>query len=157
MTIPLKISSNFPLNNAIICIVNRYSLLQIQRIYLTPLTIFRRSILLMGIISGLAQVAFDPGSNTPIIGASGAVAGILGAYLVSCPRARVLALVPIFIVFTVAELPAVVFLGFWFLLQLFQGVASIGVDVSIAWWAHIAGFIGGMTLVAFFGKHNNCN
>jgi membrane associated rhomboid family serine protease len=113
--------------------------------------------LLMGIISGLAQVAFDPGSNVPIIGASGAVAGILGAYLVSCPRARVLALVPIFIVFTVAELPAVVFLGFWFLLQLFQGVASIGVDVSIAWWAHIAGFIGGMTLVAFFGKHNNCN
>jgi membrane associated rhomboid family serine protease len=112
--------------------------------------------LLMGVISGLAQVAFDPGSNIPIIGASGAVAGILGAYLVSCPRARVLALIPVFIVFTVAELPAVVFLGFWFLLQLFQGVASIGVDVSIAWWAHIAGFVGGMLLVSLFGKRLNC-
>jgi len=112
--------------------------------------------LLMGVISGLAQVAFDPESNIPIIGASGAVAGILGAYLVSCPRARVLALIPIFIVFTVAELPAVVFLGFWFLLQLFQGVASIGVDVSIAWWAHIAGFVGGMLLVNLFAKRLNC-
>lgn len=112
--------------------------------------------LLMGVISGLAQIAFDPGSNIPIIGASGAVAGVLGAYLISCPRARVVALIPIFIVFTVAELPAVVFLGFWFLLQLFQGFASIGVDVSIAWWAHIAGFIAGMLLVNLFGKRLNC-
>lgn len=111
--------------------------------------------LLMGVISGLAQIAFDPGSNIPIIGASGAVAGVLGAYIISYPRARVVTLIPIFIVFTVVELPAVVFLGFWFLLQLFQGFASIGVDVSIAWWAHIAGFIAGMLLVTLFGKRFN--
>lgn len=112
--------------------------------------------LAMGILSGLAQVAFDPGSRVPIIGASGAVAGVLGAYLVSCPRARVLALIPIFVIFTLAELPAVVFLGFWFLLQLFQGIATIGVDVNIAWWAHIGGFVAGMVLVNLFGKRIPC-
>jgi membrane associated rhomboid family serine protease len=112
--------------------------------------------LLMGLLSGLAQVAFDPGSAVPIIGASGAVAGVLGAYLISCPRARVLALIPIFIVFTVAEIPAVIFLGFWFLLQLFQGIATIGVDISVAWWAHIGGFVAGALLVSLFGKRTQC-
>lgn len=112
--------------------------------------------LLVGIFSGLAQTIFSPGSTVPIIGASGAVAGVLGAYLISCPRARVLALIPIFVIFTLAELPAVLFLGFWFLLQLFQGIASIGVDVSIAWWAHIGGFVAGMLLVNLFGKKIHC-
>lgn len=112
--------------------------------------------LLMGGLAGLAQVAFDPGSGVPIIGASGAVAGVLGAYLVSCPRARVLALIPIFVIFTLAELPAVIFLGFWFLLQLFQGIATIGIDISVAWWAHIGGFVAGMVLVNLFGKRIHC-
>jgi membrane associated rhomboid family serine protease len=112
--------------------------------------------LLMGALAGLAQIAIDPGSAIPIIGASGAVAGVLGAYLVSCPRARVLALIPIFIVFTLAEIPAVIFLGFWFILQLFQGIATIGVDVSVALWAHIGGFVAGMILVHFFGKRIHC-
>ena len=112
--------------------------------------------LLMGGLAAFAQVALDPASSVPIIGASGAVAGVLGAYLVSCPRARVLALIPIFIIFTVAEIPAVFFLGFWFLLQLFQGVASIGATVSIAWWAHIGGFVAGMILIRLFGERIHC-
>jgi membrane associated rhomboid family serine protease len=112
--------------------------------------------LLMGTLAGLAQTMFSPDSAVPIIGASGAVAGVLGAYLVSCPRARVLALIPIFVIFTLAEVPAVIFLGFWFILQLFQGIASIGVAVSIAWWAHIGGFVAGMILVNFFGKKSRC-
>ena len=112
--------------------------------------------LLMGALAGLAQVAFSPGSEVPIIGASGAVAGILGAYLVSCPRARVLALIPIFVILYPAELPAVIFLGFWFILQLFSGIASIGVEVSIAWWAHIGGFAAGMLLIHLFGEQIKC-
>lgn len=112
--------------------------------------------LLMGFLAGLAQIVSDPGSAIPIIGASGAVAGILGAYLISCPRARVLALVPIFFLFTLAEIPAVIFLGFWFVLQLFSGLAGIGVDVSVAWWAHIGGFAAGALFIRFFGRRISC-
>jgi len=112
--------------------------------------------LLMGVIAGLVQVFFDPTSNIPIIGASGAVAGILGAYLISCPRARVVALVPLFFLFTIAEVPAVIFLGFWFVLQVFSGLTSIGVDVTVAWWAHIGGFLAGLGLIKFFGKRVRC-
>jgi membrane associated rhomboid family serine protease len=112
--------------------------------------------LLVGSLAGYAQIAFDTGSTVPIIGASGAVAGILGAYLISCPRARVLALIPVFIIFTMAELPAVIFLGFWFILQIFSGIASIGAGVSIAWWAHIGGFVAGLVLVGLFGKKIEC-
>lgn len=113
--------------------------------------------LLMGSLAGFAQIASDPESIIPIIGASGAVAGILGAYLISCPRARVLALVPIFFLFTMAEVPAVLFLGFWFVLQLFSGLAGIGVDVSVAWWAHIGGFAAGALFVRFFGRRVRCD
>lgn len=112
--------------------------------------------LLMGTLAGLVQFALDPGSAVPIIGASGAVAGVLGAYLISCPRARVLAIIPVFVIFTMAELPAVVFLGFWFILQLFSGLATIGVNVNIAWWAHIGGFVAGMALIGLFGKKISC-
>ncbi|HZK25089.1 MAG TPA: rhomboid family intramembrane serine protease [Oscillospiraceae bacterium] len=112
--------------------------------------------LLMGLLAGLLQVFLDAASPIPIIGASGAVAGILGAYLVSCPRARVLAIIPIFILFTITEVPAILFLGFWFILQLFSGFTSIGVNVSIAWWAHIGGFVAGMALIRFFGERIKC-
>lgn len=112
--------------------------------------------LLMGLLAGLLQVFLDAASPIPIIGASGAVAGILGAYLVSCPRARVLAIIPIFILFTITEVPAILFLGFWFILQLFSGFTSIGVNVSIAWWAHIGGFVAGMALIRFFGERLKC-
>ncbi|HHU29218.1 MAG: rhomboid family intramembrane serine protease [Bacillota bacterium] len=108
--------------------------------------------LLMGLIAGLTQIAFNTQSLSPVIGASGAVAGILGAYAVICPRARVLALVPVFLIFTVAEVPAMLFLGLWFVLQLFSGLTGIGVKVSVAWWAHIGGFLAGMLLVRAFRR-----
>ena len=112
--------------------------------------------LLMGIAAGLTQIFLDTSSAIPVIGASGAVAGILGAYLISCPKARVLALVPILFIFTLAEIPALIFLGFWFILQVFSGIASIGVDVSVAWWAHIGGFVAGIVFVNLFGKRKTC-
>ncbi|NLZ93790.1 MAG: rhomboid family intramembrane serine protease [Firmicutes bacterium] len=112
--------------------------------------------LLMGTLAGLLQVYLDPTSRIPIIGASGAVAGVLGAYLISCPHARVLAIIPMFILLTVTEVPAVIFLGFWFFLQLFSGFTSLGVEVAIAWWAHIGGFVAGIALINFFGKRHKC-
>ncbi len=104
--------------------------------------------LFMGIVGGMAQALLDPLSPIPVIGASGAVAGVLGAYLIAYPQARVLALVPIIIIFTIMELPAVLFLAIWFLLQLFNGVASIGGTANaVAWWAHVGGFVMGMLLI----------
>jgi membrane associated rhomboid family serine protease len=111
--------------------------------------------LLLGVLAGMVQIMADARSLVPIIGASGSVAGILGAYLVSCPKARVLALVPIVFLIPV-ELPAVIFLGFWFILQVFSGVASVGMEVAIAWWAHVGGFMAGVLLVNFFGKKIDC-
>lgn len=102
--------------------------------------------LLSGVAAALLEVYISPASNIPTIGASGAIAGVLGAYLIQYPKARVASLVPILFIFTIVELPAVVFLGFWFVLQLFSGwLALQGADVSgIAWWAHIGGFVFGM-------------
>ena len=113
--------------------------------------------LLTGALAGMAQSLTGPASGVPVIGASGAVAGILGAYLISCPRARVLALIPVFFFLTVAEVPAVIFLGFWFILQIFSGVASIGMELPVAWWAHIGGFVAGLLLVNIFGKKIECS
>jgi len=112
--------------------------------------------LLTGALAGLAQSLTGMASSVPVIGASGAVAGVLGAYLVSCPHARVLALVPVFFFLTLAEIPAVIFLGFWFVLQIFSGVASIGMELPVAWWAHIGGFVAGLLLVNVFGKRIDC-
>ncbi len=101
-----------------------------------------------GIIGSLAHIVSDPTSNIPIVGASGAVAGVLGAYLVTFPRAKVLALIPIIFFFTVAEIPAVIFLLLWFVLQIFSGVASLGGGAgAVAWWAHIGGFVAGIILI----------
>jgi len=91
----------------------------------------------------------------PSIGASGAIAGVLGAYLICFPRARVTTLIPIFIFITIREIPAVVILGLWFVFQLFVGVASIGVAEQnaggVAWFAHIGGFAFGMVLIVMMG------
>ncbi len=107
-----------------------------------------------GLIAGWMHLLFNHGSNVPSIGASGAIAGVLGAYLVTFPHARILTLVPIFIFLQIIELPAVIVLGFWFLIQFFNGTAAI-VSASettggIAWWAHIGGFIAGMFLIRQF-------
>ncbi|MFZ5477708.1 MAG: rhomboid family intramembrane serine protease [Myxococcota bacterium] len=101
-----------------------------------------------GVIAAMSQVLFAPGSEVPMIGASGAVAGVLGAYARFYPGARVLAVVPIFVFLQWTELPALFFLGLWFLLQV---VSSVSGAVGVAWWAHIAGFVAGLAL-SFLAK-----
>ena len=110
--------------------------------------------LLSGVAAGLLQAFLLPSSSAPMIGASGAIAGVLGAYLVLYPRARILSLVPILFIFTLIEIPAPIFLLFWFATQLFSGVLSLsGAGGSgIAWWAHIGGFVFGMLSVFLFAR-----
>lgn len=112
--------------------------------------------LLCGVGAGLAHVVFNWGSMVPTVGASGAVAGVLGGYLLLYPHARVLTLVPFFFLLLL-ELPAYLILVYWFVIQLFSGAASIGVQSAqtggVAWWAHVGGFLLGLVLVrAFTGK-----
>src|SRR5690242_1891651 len=106
-----------------------------------------------GLVSGAAQVYVNPGSPVPTVGASGAIAGVLGAYALAFPRARVLTLVPVFFFFQVLSLPALVVLGLWFVVQFFSGALAIGAGVSggVAWWAHIAGFVFGFAAMALLG------
>lgn len=110
--------------------------------------------LFCGIAAALMQTYLSLTSTTPMIGASGAIAGVLGAYLILFPRSRIASLVPIFFIFTIVEVPAVLFLGFWFVSQLFSGWRALqGADVSaVAWWAHIGGFIFGMITVQLFAR-----
>lgn len=108
--------------------------------------------LLSGACAALLQAFVYPASAVPMIGASGAIAGVLGAYLILFPRARIVSLVPIFFIFTLVEIPALIFLGFWFISQLFSGwLALAGADMSgVAWWAHIGGFMFGLVMVRLF-------
>jgi len=109
--------------------------------------------LLCGLASLLVFLLFAPGSATPLVGASGAIAGVMGAYFSLFPGARVLTLVPIFIIFTIIELPAYVFLGFWFVLQFFLGTFSVlggTAEGGVAWTAHVGGFLAGMILIRLF-------
>ncbi len=108
--------------------------------------------LLTGYLATLAHVVYAPLSNVPLVGASGAIAGVLGAYLILFPRARVLTLVFFFIIIQVIPIPAVIFLGIWFALQILSGTAGLSEQAaqSVAFWAHIGGFIAGMLLVKFF-------
>lgn len=107
--------------------------------------------LLCGFAAACAQVAVDPTSGVPMVGASGAIAGVLAAYLVLFPHARVVALVPIFIFIHFMEIPAYVFIALWFALQFFSGVGSLGVmGGGVAYWAHIGGFVAGLVLVFLF-------
>ena len=112
--------------------------------------------LLFYLFSGLAaaslQVFILPGSSVPMIGASGAIAGVLGAYLISFPGSRIASIVPIFFIFTIIEIPAILFLIFWLISQLYSGLFAIqgGSSSGIAWWAHIGGFIFGLIMVPFF-------
>jgi len=107
--------------------------------------------LVCGISSGLMQTIFSWGSHLPSIGASGAISGILGAYIVFFPSSRILTLVPLFILWFTWQIPALVFIGLWFLVQFMSGIgalsdpraASLG---GVAWWAHVGGFLTGMLL-----------
>ena len=107
--------------------------------------------LVTGIIGSIVFILATPVSKVPIIGASGAIAGILGGYIVSFPQARVLALVPVFFFLTLMEIPAVIFLALWFFIQLFNGAVSLGgLANPVAWWAHVGGFLAGVLLVKAF-------
>jgi membrane associated rhomboid family serine protease len=111
--------------------------------------------LLCGIAAAFTQVLFSPGSRLPMVGASGAIAGVMGAYLIKFPRSRIVTLVFIFIFITTIEVPAGLMLAYWFLIQFFSGVGTIGYShVSqggTAFFAHIGGFITGMILVGVMG------
>ena len=111
--------------------------------------------LISGILASMFYIYFNPKSAMPVIGASGAIAGVMGAYYVMFPRAKILTVIPIFIFPWFIELPAFIFLGWWFLLQLFSGTITLVLpmtDVGVAWWGHIGGFIAGVILVSFFRK-----
>ncbi len=111
--------------------------------------------LLCGLGAGLTHLAFNWGSNIPTIGASGAVAGVLGGYFLLYPRHKVLTLIPFFFLLMI-ELPAAVILIYWFVVQFFSGAASIGATQGggVAWWAHVGGFVLGFLLILLFGKRN---
>ena len=110
--------------------------------------------LLSGVAAALLQSFVLPTSTEPMIGASGAIAGVLGAYLLLFPHARVASLVPILFIFTVIQVPATLFLLVWFVSQLFSGWLTIGGagGSGVAWWAHIGGFAFGMLTVYFFAR-----
>ena len=105
--------------------------------------------LVCGVAAGLTHTLANLNSTVPAVGASGAISGVLGAYMVLFPRSRVLTLIPLFIVFFTVQLPAVVILGYWFLIQFLSGLGSLGAETGggTAWWAHIGGFILGAVLV----------
>lgn len=107
-----------------------------------------------GVAAALLQTYILPSSQTPMIGASGAVAAVLGAYLILSPRSRIASLVPILFIFTIVEIPAVLFLLFWFVSQLYSGLFALAGagESGIAWWAHIGGFVFGFVMVFFFRK-----
>ncbi len=110
---------------------------------------------LCGLVAGVLQIVAAPRSTIPMIGASGAIAGVLGAYLLLYPRARVSTLVPLFFFIRIVWLPAIVVLGSWFAMQLLNGLASLSVVVQtggVAWWAHIGGFVAGMVLLPVFRR-----
>jgi membrane associated rhomboid family serine protease len=103
--------------------------------------------LVAGGLAALGQTWADPSSTVPIIGASGAIAGVMGAYFLLLPRSRILVLIFLFIFIDVVEVPAVFFLGFWFLMQIFGGVGQLGSSgssASVAFWAHLVGFVSGL-------------
>ena len=105
---------------------------------------------LSGFGGALVHILTNAGSRVPTIGASGAIAGVLGAYFVSYPRARITTLIPIFFFFWTVQLPAILLLGYWFLIQFFTGFQMLAIQSAtaggVAWWAHVGGFIIGVLL-----------
>ena len=114
--------------------------------------------ILCGAAAALAQTAMNPDSIIPMIGASGAIAGVMGAYLVLYPHSRIVTLVPIFFFIQLIEVPAIFFLGLWFVLQFLSGVGSIASATGgepaggVAFWAHVAGFVAGVSGVIVFRR-----
>jgi membrane associated rhomboid family serine protease len=104
--------------------------------------------LLAGTAAALLQIYVQPESPNPMIGASGAIAGVLGAYLFLFPRARIASLVFLFVIFTIVEIPAAIILLLWIGLQVYSGLFNAG--GGVAWWAHIGGFLFGAVMVSLF-------
>lgn len=103
--------------------------------------------LLCGLAAAAAQVASNPASAAPMVGASGAISGVMGAYIVLYPRVRVHTIVFLGIFITRLALPAYVMLGYWFVLQLLSGSMAAGAEGGVAFWAHVGGFVAGAALV----------
>ena len=115
-----------------------------------------------GVLAALSQWYFDPQSTVPSLGASGAIAGVMGAYILKFPKVRVLTLIPLGIFFYTIRIPAVFFLGFWFVQQAFSGISmlevktAIGMDSGgVAYWAHAGGFVFGAILAPLLGLFSN--
>jgi membrane associated rhomboid family serine protease len=106
--------------------------------------------LVCGMTSGLSHLLLNFNSNVPTIGASGAIAGVMGAYFILHPRARILTLIPIFFIPYFLEIPAFFFIGFWFVMQFISAAASHGQAGGVAWWAHIGGFVFGIIFFKLF-------
>jgi len=116
--------------------------------------------ILCGIVAGLTHFVLYRNSSVPAIGASGAISGIMAAYMVMFPKSTIISFVPIFIIPFLIPIPALVYIGIWFLIQLFNGTTSLLMSahaMGIAFWAHIGGFVGGLWLYRYFdqAKHKN--
>ncbi len=109
-----------------------------------------------GIAAGLAMVWMQPASRMPVVGASGAIAGVLGAYFVLYPRARIVTMVPFFVFVEIIEVPAVLYLLLWFAVQLYAGLQSVGghgaIVGGVAWWAHVGGFLFGIAMAPLLAR-----
>lgn len=106
--------------------------------------------LLAGLTSGLCHMLLNLHSTVPTIGASGAIAGVMGAYFILYPHSRILTLIPIIIIPWFVEIPAIFFLGLWFVMQVMNATATSGMGAGIAWWAHIGGFVFGIIWLKLF-------
>ncbi len=116
--------------------------------------------LLGGLVAGLVQTLVAPSSEVPSLGASGAIAAVLGAYFLLYPRAKVITLIPLIFIPWFVEIPAIVFLGIWFITQLYSGIVSLGLSTSasmggVAWFAHIGGFLFGLIFARLFIPHRH--
>lgn len=113
-----------------------------------------------GTVAALGQVLMSSSSELPMVGASGALAGVLGAYILMYPQARIITLVPLFLILPwFLEVPAVIYLGIWFLMQCFTGLGALessrlGSEAGVAWWAHICGFLAGLIVAKLFQWHS---
>lgn len=109
--------------------------------------------LIGGVVASLTHILTNPNSQLPTVGASGAIAAVLGAYLILYPQSRVLTIIPFGFFIRMTMVPAIVLLGFWFVLQFFSGLLSVGAteDVGgVAFWAHVGGFVAGVVLARLF-------
>jgi membrane associated rhomboid family serine protease len=110
-----------------------------------------------GVAAALTHLVFNAESRVPTVGASGAIAGVMGAYLLKFPGSRIVTLIPIFVFFTTVEIPAFVILLYWFAIQIFSGVGELGrANVNqggVAWFAHIGGFVAGAVLIKVLRTH----